>query len=104
MWMDLESFIQSEVGQKEKNEYHILSHICGIQKNDRDDLTYKAEIETHMQRTIGKRGGINGEIGIYTYTLFILRQKWVTNENVLCSMENSYLMHCSDQNGKEVQK
>ena len=48
MWMDLESFIQSEVGQKEKNDYHILSHICGIQKNDRDDLTYKAEIETQM--------------------------------------------------------
>ena len=47
MWMDLESFIQSEVGQKEKNEY-ILSHICWIQKNDRDDLTYKAEIETQM--------------------------------------------------------
>ena len=30
MWMDLESFIQSEIGQKEKNEYHILTHICGI--------------------------------------------------------------------------
>ena len=29
-WMDLESVIQSEVSQKEKNKYHILSHICGI--------------------------------------------------------------------------
>ena len=27
MWMDLESVLQSEVGQKEKNNYHILVHI-----------------------------------------------------------------------------
>ena len=32
-WMKLESVIESEVGQKEKNEYHILMHICGIYKN-----------------------------------------------------------------------
>ena len=30
MWMDLESVIQSEVSQKEKNKYYILTHICGI--------------------------------------------------------------------------
>ena len=30
MWMNLESIIQSEVQQKEKNKYHILTHICGI--------------------------------------------------------------------------
>ena len=26
-WMDLESVIQSEVSQKEKNKYHTLTHI-----------------------------------------------------------------------------
>ena len=30
MWMDLESVIRSEVSQKEKNKYRILTHICGI--------------------------------------------------------------------------
>ena len=30
MWMDLETVIQSEVSQKEKNKYCILMHICGI--------------------------------------------------------------------------
>ena len=30
MWMDLETAIQSEVSQKEKNIYRILTHICGI--------------------------------------------------------------------------
>ena len=29
-WMDLESVIQSEVCQKEKNKYHMLTHIYGI--------------------------------------------------------------------------
>ena len=30
MWMDLESVLQSEVSQKEKNKYRILIHMCGI--------------------------------------------------------------------------
>ena len=29
-WMDLESVISSEVSQKEKNKYHLLTHIYGI--------------------------------------------------------------------------
>jgi len=28
--MDLESIIQSEVSKKEKNKYHVLTHIFGI--------------------------------------------------------------------------
>ena len=31
-WMELESVIQSEVSQKEKNKYHILTHIYGVSK------------------------------------------------------------------------
>ena len=29
-WMDLETVIQSEVSQKEKNKYCMLTHIYGI--------------------------------------------------------------------------
>ena len=50
MWMDLESVIQSELSQKEKNKYHILTHICGIQKNGTDEPISRAGIETQMQR------------------------------------------------------
>ena len=28
-WMDLETVIQSEVSQKEKNKYRMLMHVCG---------------------------------------------------------------------------
>ena len=31
-WMELESVTQSEVSQKEKNKYHMLTHIYGIKK------------------------------------------------------------------------
>ena len=31
-WMDLESVIQSEVSQKEKNKYRMLIHVYGILK------------------------------------------------------------------------
>ena len=30
-WMDLESVIQSEVSQKEKNKYRMLTHIYGME-------------------------------------------------------------------------
>ena len=30
-WMELESVIQSEVSQKEKNKYSMLTHIYGIE-------------------------------------------------------------------------
>ena len=48
-WMDQEAVIQSEVSQKKKNKYHILMHICGIQKNGTDEPICKAEIETQTQ-------------------------------------------------------
>ena len=33
-WMDLETVIQSEVSQKEKNKYYMLTHIYGILKKN----------------------------------------------------------------------
>ena len=29
-WMNLEHVIQSEVSQKKKNKYHILTHVYGL--------------------------------------------------------------------------
>ena len=73
---------QSEVSQKENNEYHILMHICGIQKNGTNKRICKAEIETQTWRTNiwtprreKKRGKMNWDIGIDTYTLLILCMK-----------------------------
>ena len=48
MQMDLESVIQSEVSRKEKNKYHLLTHIYGIQKSGTDESTCKAGITMQM--------------------------------------------------------
>ena len=50
-WVDLETVIQSDVSQKEKDKYHIISLTYGIQKNGTDELILKTEIESQMQRT-----------------------------------------------------
>ena len=45
-WMDLESVVQSEVSQKEKNKYHMLMHIYGILKSSTDEPSGRAGIKT----------------------------------------------------------
>ena len=49
--MDLESVFQSEVSQKEKNKYCILSHIYEIQENGTDDPICRRALETQTWRT-----------------------------------------------------
>ena len=50
-WMNLEPVIQSEVIQKEKNKYHILKRINGIQKNHTDEPICRAGIEVQAEWT-----------------------------------------------------
>ena len=47
-WMDLEPVIQSEVSQKEKNKYRMLTHIYGILKNGTDKPSGWAGIKMQM--------------------------------------------------------
>ena len=61
-WMDLETAIQSEVSQKEKNQSHILTHKCGVQKNGVDDLICKAKIEIDIENKHGYQG-VRGWVG-----------------------------------------
>ena len=49
-WMNLEPIIQSEVSQKEKYKYRILTHIYRIQKNGTEEFIYTAAIEKQTQR------------------------------------------------------
>ena len=48
--MNLEPIIQSEVSQKEKDKYHILTHIYGIQKNGTEEFISMAAMEKQTQR------------------------------------------------------
>ena len=50
-WLKLEPIIQSEVSQKDKDQYNILMHIYGILKDGNDNPICKTEKETQMYRT-----------------------------------------------------
>ena len=50
-WMKLEPIIQSEVNQKEKYQYSILTHIYGIEKDGNYDPICETAKETQMYRT-----------------------------------------------------
>ena len=43
--MGLEIIILSEVNQTEKDKYRMISLICGILKNDTNELIYKTETD-----------------------------------------------------------
>ena len=45
-WMNLEPVVQSEVSQKEKNKYHVLGHVSGIQKN----VQFAGQEQRHRHR------------------------------------------------------
>ena len=60
-WMNLEPIIQTEVSQKEKYKYRMLTHVCGIQRDGTDEPICRAARETQTQRTdlwtLGEREG-----------------------------------------------
>ena len=51
MWMNLMSVIWSEVNQKEKSKYHILTCIYGIYKSGTDEPICRSGIDLKTQIT-----------------------------------------------------
>ena len=79
--MDLQSVQQSEVNQKEKNKYCILTHICGTYWQGRNRGT---DVENGWVGTVGEgKCGINREIRIDIYTLPCVKQ--IASGNLLYS-------------------
>ena len=82
MWINLESVIQSEVSQKEKNKYCMLTHIYGIQKNgvmnlfaEKQQRYGDSDMENGLVDTVGEGdSGTNGENSIDIYTLQCVKQ------------------------------
>ena len=50
--MKLEPIIQSEVSQKEKHQYSILTHIYGIYNDGNDNSVCETAKETELYRTV----------------------------------------------------
>ena len=112
-WMNLEPIIQNEVSQKEKDKYHILTHIYGIQKNGIEELTYRSAMEKQTQRIDyghGERGVDGGRcMERVTWKLTLPYIKEIANGNLLYGSGNSNRGSVSTQrdglgDGREVQK
>ena len=73
-WINLQPIIHSEVSQK--NKYHILTHIRGIQKDGRYEPICRQQRRCgHREQTYGHgrgerggEGGTDGESDLETYT------------------------------------
>ena len=50
-WMDLEFIKLSEVSQKEKDKYHVISLCMWNLKYDTNELVYKTETDSQIQKT-----------------------------------------------------
>ena len=56
-WINLEPIIHSEVSQKEKDKYHIPTHIYGIQKNGSEEFIYTGNSgETDIENRLKDMG------------------------------------------------
>ena len=51
-WIKLEPIVQSEVSQKEKHQYSILTHTYGIYKDGNDNPICETAKETQIYRIV----------------------------------------------------
>ena len=57
MWMDLETVVQTKVSQKEKNKYHILTHMCVESRKMVQMILFAKQKQRHKEnRCIDTKG------------------------------------------------
>ena len=89
-WMELETLILSEVTQKEKDKYHMISHIWNLIYSTKETF-HRKENHGLGEQTFGCQGGAGGsgmdwEFGVNRCGL--LPSEWISNETLLCSTGN----------------
>ena len=86
-WMELETLILSEVSQKEKDKYHMISLISGIYGTN--EPFYRKETHGLGEQTCqggGEGSGMDWEFGVNRCKLLPLG--WISNEILLRSTGN----------------
>ena len=89
-WMELETLILSEVSQKEKDKYHMISHFWNLIYGTKKPF-HRKENHGLGEQTCGCQGGGGGsgmdwELGVNRCKLLPL--EWISNEILLCSTGN----------------
>ena len=100
--MKLEPIIQSEVSQKEKHQYSILTHIYGIYKDGNDDPICETARDTDVKNSlldsVGEgEGGMICENSIETCILSYVKP--ITSPGSIHETGCSGLVHWDDPEG-----
>ena len=101
-WMKAEPMIQSEVSQKEKDKYCILTHTYGIQKDGSEEFICRAAMEKQTQKTdlwVRGEGRRVRRMQRVTRKLTLPHAKQIANGNLLCVSGNSNRGSVSTQSG-----
>ena len=101
-WMNIEPITQSEVSQKEKDNYCILRHTYRIQKNGTEEFIYRATTEKQTQRIDSDMGSREERVRcmervIWKLTLPYVKQ--IANGNLWYGSGNSNRGSVSTQRG-----
>ena len=110
-WMNLEPIIQSEVSQKEKNKYHILTHIYKIYERWYQRMYLQGSNgERHREQTYvhGERGReceMYGESNMETYITIYKRDR---QQGICCMSQETQIgaLHQPREveDGREIQE
>ena len=107
-WIQLEIIILSEISQKEKDKYHMISLNMWNLNYDTNEHIYKTETDSDVEYRIvvakGEegRGGMYWEFGVSRCKL--LHIEWINNKILLYSTENYIQCRMIKHNGKEYIK
>ena len=91
IWMELETLILSEVSQKEKDKYHMISLISGFLTYGTNEPFHRKETHGLGEQTCGcQRGGggsgMDWEFGVNRCRLLPL--EWISNKILMYSTGN----------------
>ena len=105
-WMQLEIIRLSELSQKEKDKYHMISLICRIwHKYGTNELIYKTETDSDIEnrlvvaKGVGAGRGMDWEFGVSRCKL--LHLEWIDNKVLMYSTGNYIQSPGISHNGKE---
>ena len=105
-WRELEILIQSKVSQKEKDKYHMISLICGLQtmaqmnRSMEQKRTHRHGEEKRLVAAKGwSRSGMDCVFGVSRCKL--LHFGWINNKVLLYSTGNYIQSLGIDHDGKE---
>ena len=96
-WIELEILMPSEVSQKEKDKYYVISLTCGIHNMEQMNLsTEKKQTHGLGEQTCGSQGGGRGSGIDWEFQVSrcqLLHLQWINNEILMYIAQETISSH-----------